>query len=174
MLPLQVCLALSFSRQTRGEAFANLTIDKQINTPFLFQCVSPSSCYSALWRPFMLSLALSLSRSLCVCAATRPAVCATLNGAESGARRRRGRLLTAEFAFARFVLYTENCHKYTRSNEEHTHPHAQAYACTYVCMHSYSHDCDYSYLFIICFLLQKIRKTKKQQQRFSLLQSGFN
>lgn len=99
----------------------------------------------------------SRSRALCVCAATRPAVCATFNGAESRARRRRGRLLTAEFAFARFVLYTENCHKYTRSTHQRR-AHTRMHKRMHVCMHSHSHDCDYSYLFIICFLLQKIRK----------------
>lgn len=51
-------------------------------------------------------------------------MCATFNGAASEARRRSGTLLTAEFAFARFVLYTENCHKYTRTQQRR----AQAYA----------------------------------------------
>lgn len=65
LLLLQVpAIVILFSRRKRGEAFANVTIDKQINTPFLF-CVSPSSCYSALWRPFTLSLLLSLSLSMC-------------------------------------------------------------------------------------------------------------
>jgi len=113
-----------FSRQTQ-RAFANVTIEKKQNCCFL--------CFPfavLLWGVRSLALA-------------RPAVCAALKGEAvvRGAGSGCCLQLSLRFAFAPFVLYTENCHKYTRT-------HKRAHVCvyiqnTYIYIHTFASLCTY-------------------------------
>lgn len=88
-------------------------------------------------------------------------MCATFNGVMGCAGCGSGSLLTAEFAFARFVLYTENCHKYTRTNEEHACTYTPTHTDTSVCMHMYAH------LFLFVYYLHLV--TENHENTFLLL-----